>query len=463
MLALEIEFLLGRYCAADFRDRDRPEWPPHPARVFSALVAASYEAGLRESARAALLWLEGQPPPQISAPEAAFQDPVTAFVPVNDPSEDLLPTRLEKQPRSFPSCVPERPTVYLIWPRAEPDEFLRGMLGQIAEAVSYLGSSRSPVRVRLCDQPPEPTWVPDDNGAGIVRVARRGRLERLEWHYRNGLRPPPAPFQSYSRVGRPGEGAPEAQSVFGEMVLFRLAGPPRLEGANALKLTDALRVAVLALAGEDGAAIPDLLTGHGAHPHAAYVALPFVSERQRHADGHVLGAAVVFPRGVDAVARRQALRALARLRYVALAGIGRLTVERLTAAGAEPPANLRAGTWSAPAAVWTSATPVLLDRFPRRKCGAAEVIARSCADIGLPRPEEVAVSRFSPLFGAEPSARFLKVRRRGESARLSTHVTLAFDRPIAGPVLLGAGRYFGLGLLRPLRGWPAGAGGGHDS
>ena len=46
MLALEIEFLTGRYRATNFRERYAVEWPPHPARVFSALVATHYEAAL---------------------------------------------------------------------------------------------------------------------------------------------------------------------------------------------------------------------------------------------------------------------------------------------------------------------------------------------------------------------------------------------------------------------------------
>jgi CRISPR-associated protein Csb2 len=92
MLALEVEFLLGRYAATDFRDRERPEWPPHPARLFSALVAAVYDSGLGESARAALLWLESLPAPHICAEEApAAPTPVTVYVPVNDPEADLLP------------------------------------------------------------------------------------------------------------------------------------------------------------------------------------------------------------------------------------------------------------------------------------------------------------------------------------------------------------------------------------
>jgi CRISPR-associated protein Csb2 len=35
--------------------------------------------------------------------------------------------------------------------------------------------------------------------------------------------------------------------------------------------------------------------------------------------------------------------------------------------------------------------------------------------------------------------------------RLFTHVTLTFAQAARGPVLIGSGRYFGLGLLRPLQ------------
>jgi CRISPR-associated protein Csb2 len=452
MFALEVEFLLGRYAATDYRDRERAEWPPHPARLFSALVAASYEAGLGESARAALLWLERQPPPLISAGEATPQSPVTAFVPVNDPEQDFLPSRTERQPRTFPSVVPERPTVCFTWPEAEADDTLIQLLSRIAETVSYLGSSHSPVRVRVCEQPPEPTWVPDEAGPEVLRVPGPGRLERLEWSHRSGLRPPPGAFQAYRQTdAEPGD-VPPAESHFGEMLVFRLAGPPRMEIETALKLTDALRAAVLSLAGEGGAAVPDLLSGHGAHPHMVYAALPFVSEKERHADGHVLGMAAVLPRRTDPDVRRLALRALARLDHLNVPGVGRLPLERLPAAVSSPPVNLRPATWVGPSSRWTSATPVLLERFPKKGCPAEEVVALGCRYVGLPPPTHVEVNRFSPLFGAEPSGRFLKVRRAGDIPRLSTHVTVTFDRPVRGPVLLGAGRYFGLGLMRPLYG-----------
>jgi CRISPR-associated protein Csb2 len=452
MLALEIDFLLGRYSATNFRDRDRPEWPPHPSRLFSALVAASNEGGLGESARAALLWLENQPPPLISAGEAAGQTPVTVFVPVNDPARDYLPGRLERQPRGFPSVIPHQPTVYFVWPQAEPDEPLLRLFGQIAERVTYLGNSRSPVRVQLCDNPPEPTWVPDDAGTETLRVPGRGRLEQLEWNFRNGLRPSAGAFQAYARLSAgPGE-LPPTGCDFGEMIVFRLGGSPRMEIETTLKLTDALRAAVLARAGEDGSAVPDLLSGHGVHPHMAYAALPFVSDRQRHADGHILGLAAMLPRRTEPGARRQALRALAKVDRLDVYGVGRLSLERVTAQTPDPAFNLRMASWTGPASCWASATPVLLDQFPKKTSRAEEIISRSCRHAALPEPQEVRVSRYSPFYGVAPSGRFLKLRQATEPPRLSTHVNLTFGRPVRGPVLIGAGRYFGLGLMRPFRG-----------
>jgi CRISPR-associated protein Csb2 len=40
MLALEVEFLTGVSVAATPNRREQPEWPPHPDRLFQALVAA---------------------------------------------------------------------------------------------------------------------------------------------------------------------------------------------------------------------------------------------------------------------------------------------------------------------------------------------------------------------------------------------------------------------------------------
>jgi CRISPR-associated protein Csb2 len=465
MLALEVEFLTGRYTATDFRDRDRAEWPPHPSRLFSALVAAAYESGLGESARAALLWLESLPPPHIYADEApAAQSPVTAYVPVNDPAGPPLPQRAERQPRSFPSVVPharavgESPVVYFVWPEAQPDEVLLRLLGAVAENVTYLGSSRSLVRVRLADRAPAPNWIPDEEGKELLRVPGKGRLERLEWHYQNGLRPPAGAFQRYTR-GPSRQEAATPESAFDEMVVYRLGDPVTMEIETALKLTESLRAAAMRRAQDATGVVPELLSGHdekgrpSSKTHAAYVALPFVSETQVHADGHVLGMAVVLPRGIPAQQRRQLIRPLVGLDYLNVSGVGRLDVQRLTPDMPAPQLNLRPKVWEGPARRWASVTPVLLDRFPKRSGrGLGKVLARSCEHVGLPHPVEVSADRHSPLFGVEPSSRFVTKRPTpgGPKARLYTHVTLMFAEPVRGPILLGAGRYFGLGLLRPL-------------
>src|SRR5512146_2289711 len=91
MLAIEVELLTGRYIATRYNDRTRAEWPPHPARLFSALVATHYAKDPPVPAeRAALEWLERQvPPPSLHASlddETAEREPHTVFVPVNDPT-----------------------------------------------------------------------------------------------------------------------------------------------------------------------------------------------------------------------------------------------------------------------------------------------------------------------------------------------------------------------------------------
>ncbi len=462
MLALEIHFLLGRYVASDFRDRESAEWPPHPSRLFSALVAAAYESGMGESARAALLWLENLSPPHICAEEQpARQTPVTVFVPVNDPSNPVLP-RAEKQPRAFPSAVPQDPTVHLVWPDAQPDAVLKAILADIAANVTYLGSSRSPVRVRLTDQPPQANWNPDEAGEEVLRVPTEGRLESLVWHYQNRLRPSPGAFQRY-RHGPHSAETPAAESSFGEMVVYRLEGPVEMEIETTLKLTSLLRGAVLRRAQDTGPTIPEVLSGHdeqekpSPRPHAAYLALPFASQTQEHADGHILGLAVVLPRGLGASERRRAMQALVALDHLAVGGVGRLGLRRILP-GMAVPHNLRTSTWTGPSRRWSSVTPVVFDRFPKRNGrGQEAIIARSCGYVGLPSPTEVVIDHHSPLHGVEPSFYFDPKRKasaqagREPSPRLYNHVTLTFAQPVRGPVLLGASRYFGLGLLRPLQ------------
>jgi CRISPR-associated protein Csb2 len=90
MLTIEVELLTGRYAATEHNDRSRAEWPPHPARLFSALVAALHDREpVDDVERKALLWLEQQDAPQLDVDldvdERVGRREVSAvFVPVND-------------------------------------------------------------------------------------------------------------------------------------------------------------------------------------------------------------------------------------------------------------------------------------------------------------------------------------------------------------------------------------------
>lgn len=87
MFAIAVDLLCGRYTAMQFNDRTRAEWPPHPARLFSAMVAAWADADEPDPAEhSALQWLEQQDPPSIRCSPGRGRQVVTHFVPVNDPT-----------------------------------------------------------------------------------------------------------------------------------------------------------------------------------------------------------------------------------------------------------------------------------------------------------------------------------------------------------------------------------------
>jgi CRISPR-associated protein Csb2 len=58
----------------------------------------------------------------------------------------------------------------------------------------------------------------------------------------------------------------------------------------------------------------------------------------------------------------------------------------------------------------------------------------------------------APLAGGDKARQFPPFETgKPPIQRVLVHATLTFEQPVEGPVLLGAGRYFGLGLFRPLR------------
>jgi CRISPR-associated protein Csb2 len=112
--------------------------------------------------------------------------------------------------------------------------------------------------------------------------------------------------------------------------------------------------------------------------------------------------------------------------------------------------NLRPWIWTHAAEAWRTVTPILLDRFPKKNGPTVEqIITRSCRRIGLPEPVRINHGPYSEMEGVPPVPAFRFKRAEDDRPRWGIHATIEFPVPVRGPVLLGAGRYFGLGLLRP--------------
>jgi CRISPR-associated protein Csb2 len=485
-LVLEIEHLLGVAFAARGPSDDAPDWPPQPDRVFSALVAAWSARDKQANERQALQWLEKQPSPEIAASGGFGRTIARVYVPPNDPETGrvakaaVMPHLRSRQPRRFPAFWPYNPTVRLLWRDAVADQETVTALNELAANVPYVGHSASLTRCRFCA---------GDGAEPSVRARRRiydGRLAELELAYSAGRRPGPG-----EEVPREPARQPETKrSVFASrwLILEHVdGGMPDLRAAALV--SKALRRAVMSgyKADSQEAVVPATVSGHAADgspladPHLAIIPLAFLGSR--YADGHVFGFALVPPGEgelLDDPAFQSALRRIAKWepergrRELALHSDGfNLT---FTPSSEQSRRSLDPAPYVAVPETWATCTPIVLDHHLKATTNAArdvemcELIARACVRVGLPEPARVAIpgdepgrqlavaaGKHSAIEGAPaayPSRRSPRWTgwRLPESlaSRQLTHAVIRFAEPVQGPLLLGAGRFSGLGLCRPL-------------
>lgn len=494
MLCLQVELLTGRFIATDYADRQEAEWPPHPARLFSALVATWAEER-RPDEREALVWLEEQPAPEIRASEASARDVPTVFVPVNDTplsaGEALLPEQRGRQPRTFPSVTPVIPAVCFVWPTAEPTPPQRTALDALCARVHRLGHSSSLVSVRTGEtmtlHDDLLRWLPHEDGAATLRVVQPGQLQSLEeghaLHQEVQPRVMPAAFQRYARADQlPAETAQRGTCFSQDWIVLRRIDGDLLPLRAAFALARAVRGAIL----RHGQQPPiEVISGHlsdGApspRDHLAVVPLPFVG--RAHADGSLKGVALILPQDATEEERDAVSRAVAGWEEDARQGdhaesehpplparMGRDGKVMLELADENLALTLRAERWCRPSRTWASVTPIALDRNPgelRRRPGrdpaeeraridgvlarAEQTVREAILRVGLPEPAAVELRPSPQVQGSRPCRDFPGFLSGGHP-RVLVHAWVRFDEPVAGPVLLGAGRYYGYGLMCPV-------------
>jgi CRISPR-associated protein Csb2 len=468
MLALNVTWLVSAYEATVAGE---PEWPPHPARAFCALVSVADEGSGDDEA---LRWLEALPPPVVHAPPArvarreAFV--VTNVVNSND-SHQTYPGRTSGT-RTWTRSLPTRPLARFVWPAAEPDPTLLSRLQALARRVPYLGRSTSPALLNfLTDLPAEdPEFLifePDAQGRRRLRTPRIGYLSQLRSAFADPLSDRvTAQATPYRGPGdaRPTRGVRSANPAWTHLITLGFEAGVVIDGRHALALASAFKAALLSRLGKPlptdnwGPLPPEtlqLLHGHYNHDtdprrQCAVVALPFVGHP--HATGDLLGVGIAISPDLETGTLTSLLRLLGfdrdpkdgpRLGTLRLGGLGPLALRR-----ADGRRTLDPVRWTGPATIWETVLPIVLDRFPRRNYGLADAVGDGCMWAGLDRPDRVDVLAVSPVAGAPHVA---KPQRRPEEgpSRPLVHARLHFSRPIHGPVLVGHFRNLGLGLCIP--------------
>jgi CRISPR-associated protein Csb2 len=467
----------------------------------------------------------------------------------------IFPNRRSKQPRTFPRVYVGRSPCFMHWPEAKGVDDHRDALTRLCGKVTRIGHSSSLVRMWVGqnagrDQTNNARFVVDDINAQFhARQISKGFLTTLIENYGEDprqrekqlqtqiealnverksikgkgsterkaevdqriapltaeldalvvhapIRPKVGLWSGYRRADNDASPVEVGHTYFDTdlLVLTQVAGPT-LPLVSTLTVTQALRGAVMQHSGVQP--VPQWVSGHQPNGersesqagHLACVPLPFVGHE--HADGHLMGVGLAFPRSVDRHDRGRVLgpvllEATGEPRSVELT-LGRLGVWTLHKSDwSERRTGLQPSTWTAHpdgATTWASVTPVVLDKFPKAdrvnaqgawRDEAAGIIAEACNRIGLPEPEWIDIDTTSWHRGS-PRAIAKHRRLRAQSTpdqrtdaplgggfpcypakgtrapRVQVHVWLRFAEPVVGPILLGAGRFLGYGLCKPCK------------
>ena len=463
MLAISVELLHGTFRGdpdgtANTGHLTRGEWPPSPARLFAALVAAD---GTRQQCRVTdgteLAWLEQLPPPAIHAHARPSHQLLKPRYVVRHKGNAEKATHLEYVGRSGvlnragPRVAPRDPRVVYSWNVESPPEEILGALRRRAARVGYLGASDSPVRVRVTTRPvvaSNDTFKPDPRGDLLIDIPTPGRLQVLdrmydEWCVR-GATVSRLQFPALEQ-GVPYRSPGSAEPVDrGEVVAWLRLGTA-VSGRRLSTVTALFKEAVLSQHQRIFGEPPAMLHGHGfstsGYEIGRYLALPDVGYRWSR--GRIHGLALWLPPASDRTARQHAREAAFAIRRLTGRGVDVSVAPRDEEA--RPLAN-RPDRWLRRSHGWVTACPAIHER--RRTLDLAEV-ARWCRHAGLPKPTAFRATR-TPLVAGALDLAPVEVNRPGRPRLPYSHVELLFEQAVAGPVVIGSGRQRGFGLCVPV-------------
>lgn len=467
-LRLHVTFLGGYYHGE--------EWPPAPMRLMQAIVAGNALAGRLDNSVSTLSWFEQLDPPTIHAPEVQVGDDFTAYVPRNSDDitlreyyKDIAAYEIRARRRGRYDAQPThrrwipRPIAYE-W--SVDDDASARQLGRLSHELVCLGRAEDLAfaQFQLADTPlgrDATTWSPSPSQAFMrnplrvpvsgslasLTVREHARKERME---SKSFVDPPIVYDERSYDC----GSCSSQRPFLLYDLHDLGQNGWLRWRHNEGVTVAAMIRH-ALSTRVPQAYVDYATGHTKgeliDDRLSWIPLPTIGHT--HADGRIRRAMVLGPEGEQHNSERfreirHALAHAPLLQHGKQVG----TIDETDDVGGVVRSYLDAGTR------WHTVTPLVTHgrttrggrqkgKFDPHK--AEKLILAAFANAGLP-PVVAMHYQPAPFERSGRAARDYRVPRH--LAALSRfHVSVTFAEPVSGPVLVGVGRHYGLGLFSTVR------------
>lgn len=457
------------------------QWPPSPTRLLGAFIAATGTAAGCGADETGLSLMEHAGPPRIiaSRPELLAEhhdNGLARYVAAHDPRRKPgaswlgLPGRAGTIARARRVAHPVHPRIDYVWQDAKPTHAELEALRHRAARIGYLGGSDSCVEVLVSDEAPEPDpdprlgeWLPDGNGPVAIDVPAPGTVKAWDHHFveqqrRGAAHQRGSVMALRNRCWYSASGTPSPISGYDGRVAVRIRFGTPVAPEMVLRVAETMRRQVLNAYQRHWGVLPAWIKGHANTGPVSiaprFVPLPnvgFTRSDGRISDGRILGAMLLVPNTADDTESNRlvvVVRSLSRLR-------GRAVDIPVRPCRRGDPHTVSARRWSRPSRRWVSAWPVLLPRWYRRsESVTADDVATWCYHAGMEDGAEIvdlSLDRLPTLTGAVPLDHH-RMNRRGRQPRPHSHVAITFDRHVAGPLILGAGASFGLGLMAPAEG-----------
>ena len=506
-LMISVRFLLDEFHGRG--EQNEPEWPPSPLRLFQALVNASARQGGAEVSNV-LDWLERQPAPTIVATAPSAIQPrygATFYVPNNDgelwfDKFDKTTKRVEK--KVHPTRLQEDAVVHYLWPVADSETVDLPDCKRIACAISAFGwgidlvvADAALLSREKADALVGERWRASESGGGVsLRVPTRGTLAALRTRYEAFLnrislekdavfRPVP-PLAAYAVCDyRKSSGMARSPcAVFELRKTDDTAFASFATARKGLHLGGMLRHCAEQIApqmGWDEKRVAEFVLGHGeargqAHkpvvgPRLVFVPLPSIEyrgETKGRTIGSIRRVLVTVSENIPSTAFNAIVRALEGQELIDEKTQAVVAFLRRASTRTDAIAD-----YFAQGRAWATATPVVLPGHddprklrrrlneamlsPREKATVVEklesriesLLRKAMQQAGVPAEEanaaEIQWRGTGFLTGTSLASDYAVPEQHRRFRRL--HCRIVFRNPVAGPVCLGGGRHFGLGLF----------------